>query len=144
MGLDIMVARVFASLRRSFPPTRESPVYWHNQPTRNERGLIPDDGVHDMPRRYVILSDHQHGLLEGLVQSGRYQNASEVLRHRLRLLEEREPVEQAKLEALKQAAQQGWVDISTMRFADVVDDQLDDFIGQLGRRSASNVNSAGR
>lgn len=97
-----------------------------------------------MPRRKVILTENQHELVEGLVQSGRYQNASDVLRHGLRLIEVRARVEQAKLEALKQAARQGWVDISTMRFADVVDDQLDDFIGQLGRRSASKVNSAGR
>lgn len=33
-----------------------------------------------MPTRNVVLSDHQHKLVEGLVQSGRYQNASEVLR----------------------------------------------------------------
>ena len=95
-----------------------------------------------MPTRNVVLSDHQHKLVEGLVQSGRYQNASEVLREGLRLIEERERVEQAKLKALKQAARQGWADGSAGRFADVADDQLDDFIGQLGRRAASKVNSA--
>lgn len=95
-----------------------------------------------MPTRNVVLSDHQHELVEGLVQSGRYQNASEVLREGLRLIEERERVEQAKLKALKQAARQGWVDVSAGRFADVADDQLDDFIGQLGRRAAMKVNSA--
>lgn len=95
-----------------------------------------------MPTRNVVLSDHQHELVEGLVQSGRYQNASEVLREGLRLIEERERVEQAKLKALKQAARQGWADVSAGRFADVADDQLDDFIGQLGRRAASKVNSA--
>lgn len=95
-----------------------------------------------MPTRNVVLSDHQHELVEGLVQSGRYQNASEVLREGLRLIEERERVEQAKLKALKQAARQGWADVSAGRFADVADDQLDDFIGQLGRRAATKVNSA--
>ena len=95
-----------------------------------------------MPTRNVVLSDHQHELVEGLVQSGRYQNASEVLREGLRLIEERERVVQAKLKALKQAARQGWVDVSAGRFADVADDQLDDFIGQLGRRAAMKVNSA--
>lgn len=95
-----------------------------------------------MPTRNVVLSDHQHELVEGLVQSGRYQNASEVLREGLRLIEERERVEQAKLKALKQAARQGWADVSAGRFVDVADDQLDDFIGQLGRSAASQVNSA--
>ena len=95
-----------------------------------------------MPTRNVVLSDHQHELVERLVQSGRYQNASEVLREGLRLIEERERVEQAKLKALKQAARQGWADVSAGRFVDVADDQLDDFIGQLGRRAASQVDSA--
>ncbi len=95
-----------------------------------------------MPTRNVVLSDHQHELVEGLVQSGRYQNASEVLREGLRLIEERERVEKAKLKALKLAARQGWADVSAGRFADVADDQLDDFIGQLGRRAASKVDSA--
>lgn len=94
-----------------------------------------------MPTRNVVLSDRQHELVEGLVQSGRYQNASEVLRDGLRLIEERERVEQAKLKALKQAARQGWADVSAGRFVDVADDQLDDFIGQLGRRAASKTGS---
>lgn len=94
-----------------------------------------------MPTRNVVLSDRQHELVEGLVQSGRYQNASEVLRDGLRLIEERERVEQAKLKALKQAARQGWADVSAGRFVDVADDQLDDFIGQLGRRAASKSGS---
>jgi Arc/MetJ-type ribon-helix-helix transcriptional regulator len=38
-----------------------------------------------MPTRNVILSEHQQQLVESLVQSGRYQNASEVLREGLRL-----------------------------------------------------------
>ena len=89
-----------------------------------------------MPTRNVVLSDHQQELVETLVQSGRYQNASEVLREGLRLIEERERTEQAKLAALKQAAHQGWADISAGRYADVGDDQLEDFVGQLGRRAA--------
>lgn len=89
-----------------------------------------------MPTRNVVLSDRQQQLVETLVQSGRYQNASEVLREGLRLIEERERLEGAKMKALKQAARQGWVDVSAGRYADVADDQLEDFIGQLGRRAA--------
>ena len=89
-----------------------------------------------MPTRNVVLSEHQHKLVEALVQSGRYQNASEVLREGLRLIEQRERVEEAKLKALKQAARQGWADVSAGRYADVADDQLEDFVGQMGRRAA--------
>lgn len=69
------------------------------------------------------------------MQSGRYQNASEVLREGLRLIEARDRVEQAQLKALKQAGRQGWTDLSEGRYAEVGDDQLEDFIGQLGHRA---------
>jgi antitoxin ParD1/3/4 len=95
-----------------------------------------------MPTRNVVLSEYQHGLVETLVQSGRYQNASEVLREGLRLIEERERVEGAKLKALRQAARQGWADVSAGRYTDVADDQLEDFVGQLGRRAARQAKTA--
>ena len=60
-----------------------------------------------MPTRNVVLSEHQQELVETLVQSGRYQNASEVLREGLRLLEQREAMEVAWLKALQAAAAVG-------------------------------------
>ena len=95
-----------------------------------------------MPTRNVVLSGHQHELVETLVQSGRYQNASEVLREGLRLIEERDRIEQAKLTALKQAARQGWSDVSAGRYTDVADDELADFVGQLGLRAARQAKAA--
>lgn len=56
-----------------------------------------------MPTRNVVLTDHREE-----VKSGRYQNASEVLREGLRLIEMREAREAAKLEALRAAAQVGF------------------------------------
>ena len=95
-----------------------------------------------MPTRNVVLSEHQHELVETLVRSGRYQNASEVLREGLRLIEERDRIEEAKLKALKQAARRGWTDVSAGRYADVANDQLEDFVGQLGRRAARQAKTA--
>ena len=95
-----------------------------------------------MPTRNVVLSEHQHELVDSLVQSGRYQNASEVLRDGLRLIEDRERIEEAKLKALKQAARQGWADVSAGRYIDVAHDQLEDFVGQLGRRAAGQAKAA--
>ncbi|MCQ9617278.1 type II toxin-antitoxin system ParD family antitoxin [Paenalcaligenes niemegkensis] len=92
-----------------------------------------------MPTRNVVLSEHQHEFVDMLVQSGRYQNASEVLREGLRLIEERERVEVAKLNVLKQAAKQGWNDIATGHYTVVDDEQLDDFIGQLGLRAVRQI-----
>lgn len=88
-----------------------------------------------MPTRNVVLSDHQHDFVDTLVQSGRYQNASEVLREGLRLIEQRESLEEAKRKALQQAARKGWSDVAAGRYTDVDDAGLEDFIGQLGLRA---------
>ncbi len=40
-----------------------------------------------MPTRNVVLPPHHESVFESLVKSGRYQNASEVLREGLRLIE---------------------------------------------------------
>ena len=96
-----------------------------------------------MPTRNVVLSEHQHDFVEALVQSGRYQNASEVLREGLRLVEQRERLEAAKLKALQKAAREGWADVAAGLYADVADDKLEDFISQLGRQAAAKVSTAG-
>ena len=57
-----------------------------------------------MPTRNVVLTEHQETLIEMLVQSGRYQNASEVIREGLRMIENREVEDAAKLEGLRAAA----------------------------------------
>ena len=54
-----------------------------------------------MPTRNVVLTEHQADLIEKLVDSGRYQNASEVLREGLRLVESREAEDRARLKALR-------------------------------------------
>ena len=69
-----------------------------------------------MPTRNVVLTDHQALLVEQLVSSGRYQNASEVLREGLRLVEQREVEDAYRLEALRAAAQVGLSDIEAGRF----------------------------
>jgi antitoxin ParD1/3/4 len=60
-----------------------------------------------MPTRNVVITDHQAEMIEELVESGHYQNASEVLREGLRLLEERNARHRAKLKALREAARVG-------------------------------------
>lgn len=69
-----------------------------------------------MPTRNVVLTEYQTQLVEKLVASGRYQNASEVLREGLRLVEAREAQEKARLKALREAARIGRADIDAGRF----------------------------
>ncbi len=60
-----------------------------------------------MGTRNVVLTDRQEKLIDTLVEAGRYQNASEVLREGLRMIERREAEDAAKLSALKEAAKLG-------------------------------------
>ena len=53
-----------------------------------------------MPTRNVVLSDHLAALVARLVESGRYQNASEVMREGLRLVERREAEDAIRLKAM--------------------------------------------
>ena len=55
-----------------------------------------------MPTRNVVLTDKQSSLVDRLVTSGRYQNASEVLRDGLRLVEQREKGYAIRLKALRE------------------------------------------
>ena len=65
-----------------------------------------------MPTRNVVLTDHQAQFVEQLVTSGRYQNASEVLREGLRMVERRQSEDDLRLTALREAARIGIADIN--------------------------------
>ena len=58
-----------------------------------------------MPIRSVHLTEREDSFIEEGVQSGRFSDASEVVREGLRLLEQNE--NQARLEWLRNATQQG-------------------------------------
>ena len=60
-----------------------------------------------MPTRNVVLTKRQEKFIEALVESGRYENASEVLRDGLRLVEQRQAEEASRLKALREAARIG-------------------------------------
>lgn len=69
-----------------------------------------------MPTRNVVLTDNQAKFVEQMVASGHYQNASEVLREGLRLVQVREAEQAARLAALRDAVSIGVADIEAGRF----------------------------
>ena len=69
-----------------------------------------------LPTRNVVLTNHQTEFVEQLVSTGRYQNASEVLRAGIRLIEREEAEREARLTALREAARTGIADIDARRF----------------------------
>ncbi len=86
-----------------------------------------------MPTRNVVLTEHHQSVIDRLVKSGRYQNASEVMREGLRLVEQREQLEAAQLEVLREAARVGFNDLEEGRFTDVPAVGLEEYTADLGR-----------
>lgn len=92
-----------------------------------------------MPTRNVVLTEAQAKFVEQMVASGHYQNASEVLREGLRLVQAREEARAARLAALREAVAVGIADIEAGRYSvfeslDALDRHLADIAdGALGR-----------
>lgn len=95
-----------------------------------------------MATRNVVLTERQEALIDALVQSGRYQNASEVLREGLRLVETREAEESAKLEALRKAADAGIAAIERGEYREFA--RMDDLIEHLDRVAEQAIGAAAR
>ena len=83
-----------------------------------------------MPTRNVVLTERQEALIDTLVRSGRYQNASEVLREGLRLVETREAEQAARLDALHEAVQVGLDDLAAGRYREF--DSIESLRAHLG------------
>ena len=91
-----------------------------------------------MPTRNVVLTERQEKLIEALVRSGRYQNASEVLREGLRLIERREAEDAAKLTALREAALVGIEDLERGAFKEFADaEELTIYLNEVADRVLS-------
>ena len=90
-----------------------------------------------MPTRNVVLTEHQVTLVARLVASGRYQNASEVLREGLRLVERQESEDEIRLKAMREAAETGLADITAGRF--LTFDTADALGGHLSALSADEI-----
>lgn len=93
-----------------------------------------------MATRNVVLTERQETLIDALVKSGRYQNASEVMREGLRLIEQREAEDAAKLVALRAAIAVGEADIAAGHYRefdsfDELDAHLDDLAAKALRKS---------
>lgn len=87
-----------------------------------------------MPTRNIDLTDHLDRFIDTEVESGRYGNASEVVREGLRLMERRQMEQRAKLKWLRGAVGQAVDEIEAgagQEFRSV--DDLDRHIDELGK-----------
>jgi antitoxin ParD1/3/4 len=90
-----------------------------------------------MPTRNVNLTDHYDHFVESLIGSGRYKNASEVMRAGLRLLEREAKEDEEKLAALRGLAAEGFDSLDRGEGATLEGErQLADYIKYVGERAA--------
>src|SRR3984893_16544611 len=93
-----------------------------------------------MPTRNVVLTKRQEKLIETLVGSGRYQNASEVLRDGLRLVERRDAEDAAKLEVLREAARVGFTALDRGAFKEFENiEDLQTYLNDLSEKVISRT-----
>ena len=96
-----------------------------------------------MPTRNVNLTEHLDHFIETGVTSSRFSNASEVVREGLRLLEQREREDQAKIEWLRAAAKEGFDDIERGDFVTLHSgEEIDDFVDQVRREVSEKLATA--
>lgn len=67
-----------------------------------------------MPTRNVVLTDQQSAFVDGMVKTGRFQNASEALRAGLRLLEK----EEAAWDQVRRGVLEGLAQVQRGQFAE--------------------------
>lgn len=95
-----------------------------------------------MATRNVVLTKRQEKLIESLVESGRYQNASEVLRDGLRMVEQREAEDATRLKALREAARVGTAALDRGEFKEF--DDIEDLQSYLNDLSETVISKSGR
>lgn len=96
-----------------------------------------------MPSRNVNLTEHFDRFIEGAVSTGRYQNASEVVREGLRLLERQQHEDEHKLELLRAAVREGEEAYARGDYVQVGEEELETFVAGLGREAGERVRARG-
>jgi antitoxin ParD1/3/4 len=102
--------------------------------------MIVKDKAIPMPTRNVNLTEHLDDFIDSGINSGRYSNASEVVREGLRLLEQREREDRAKLEWLRQAAREGFDQLDRCEGTEFRSmDDLEAHIDRLGEEASAEL-----
>jgi antitoxin ParD1/3/4 len=97
--------------------------------------LVADHKEPTMPTQNVNLSAQLAKFVKQRVKSGRYQNASEVVRAGLRLLERHEAVENEKLRTLKRLSQESFAALDRGEYTTVTPETLDQFFENISRKT---------
>jgi antitoxin ParD1/3/4 len=95
-----------------------------------------------MPTRNINLTDRYDRFVAEEIGSGRYRNASEVLRAGLRLLEQQTREDEEKLALLRSLASEAFAQLDQGRGIEISDnEQLANLVGRIGHRAAGRRTS---
>jgi antitoxin ParD1/3/4 len=90
--------------------------------------------------RNISLTEHLARFIDAEVESGRHQNASEVVREALRRYEDDVAAERASLAAIEAVAEEGIAAIARGEFAMIGGDEgARDLLDRLNQRAAASV-----
>lgn len=92
-----------------------------------------------MPTRNVNLTAHLDSFVEASVASGRYQNASEVVREGLRLLERQQREDEQKLARLLAAIDVAEAELARGESIEVSADELPEYLASLGASARRDI-----
>jgi antitoxin ParD1/3/4 len=88
-----------------------------------------------MPTRNINLTDHYDAFVDNLISSGRYKNASEVMRAGLNMLEQQSREYEEKLALLRRMAAEGFDQLDRGEGIELHgEEEVRDFIAQIGHR----------
>jgi len=93
-----------------------------------------------MPTRNVNLAEHFDRFVESGVTSGRFSDASEMVREGLRLLEQREQEDEGKTEWLRAAAKEGFAAADRGDYVTLnSEEELDTFLDQVHKEVSTEL-----
>lgn len=88
-----------------------------------------------MPTRNINLTEHYDDFVDNLITSGRFKNASEVMRAGLHMLERQTCEDQEILELLRRLAKEGFDQLDRGEgIALHGEEELKNYIAEIGRR----------
>ena len=96
---------------------------------------LPTGAPHGNSKRRPSRDPLEQDINE-LVETGRYQNRSEVIRAGLRLLLQQEAQNSAKLEALRNATSSGLMQLERGEYDEITSDDLAQYLDELGNQAS--------
>jgi len=92
-----------------------------------------------MLTRNIHLTEHFDRFIADAIESGVYQNASEVVRDALRTLKQKQQEDAAKLKHLRALAKKSFDSFDRGEGITIKDSELDSYLSRLGRIAVKRV-----